>query len=65
MNEHIYQKGSEMISTNYKIKWWQYLLFLWTPSVLMGLAFYEKPFVDLINDKGIIRRVYVKGGTKR
>lgn len=55
MTEYIYRKGYEIRHTGYIPKWYEWILFYWIIDVML---FYKKEFVDFINDKGKIRRVY-------
>ena len=58
--EWIYKKGVEYQIKYVKLPWW----IRWNPLLYLalncGAYTIEKHFVEFINDKGIVRRVYVR-----
>jgi len=55
--KYLYRKGYELRTSDYDLKWWQYIILF---PIVNELLFYRKHFVDFIDDKGKITRTYVK-----
>lgn len=64
MKEWIYRRGEEYqwVDNSFEIPFWKRLLFMfwWDYSYLYTSKENTKPFIDLINSEGKIRRVYVQ-----
>lgn len=57
MKEWILRRGCEKHPMNIPVKWWMYILLF----PVIDIFLYEyKHFVDLVNEKGEIRRIYIK-----
>lgn len=56
-NWYFYRKGYVIHRIERKIKWWEYILYFW---VIERLVFYKRYFVELINEKGEVKRIYEK-----
>ena len=57
MKEWVYRKGCEKQPNNIKLNWWQLICFL---PFLDIISYDYRHFIELINEKGDIRRIYVK-----
>jgi hypothetical protein len=57
MKEWVFRRGYETRARDIKLKWYMYLVFMF---VLDEILFYKVPFIDLINEKGEVRRIYPK-----
>lgn len=53
--EWVYKRGYELHQTGFKVKWYHYIIFWMIIDVLL---FYKKEFIELINNKGEVRRIY-------
>jgi len=53
--KHFYRRGYELRPTEIELKWYHWILFF---SFIDTLLFYRKDFVDFIDEKGNISRVY-------
>jgi hypothetical protein len=57
MNEYVIRRGYINIPNNIKIKWWQLILYF---PIILNLLYSRRYFIELINEKGEIRRIYEK-----
>jgi len=64
MKEWIYKKGEEYNIEMTKVPLYMRILLFWVYDFPMYEKTNVKPFIDLINEKGKIRRVYVEEDLK-
>jgi hypothetical protein len=57
--EWVLKRGYELIPRKgaENLKWYHFIIFF---SVIDEICFYKKQFLDLINEKGEVRRIYQK-----